>query len=233
MHMMHPSPAVAETVVTARSAVRPAIIWVVRASGLAQCAGGPGVAVASVDAPDGRARTLVRRKEGCTTLALDLLAVIDGIEAALLDAALTIAPQDRWLVEVRTTCPRLSALIEGKGAPAAAAPAPRALLDRLVDLLTDIADMGGNIAILTADAATSRGLARAELDRHLHRRAAQVVRPFPTDRADKRHIARPVDISPRAGATAKRMQGDDAPSIVRFPDPRAPGAAIIQLRSAI
>ncbi|MFT6774947.1 MAG: hypothetical protein ACJA1L_002663 [Paracoccaceae bacterium] len=223
MHVMQSSPAVAGTAVRQSSSipsstVRPAFLWVVRASGLAQCAGGPGVAVASIIDPDGRARTLVRSKEGTAALALDLLAVIDGIEAALLDAALTIAPQDRWRVEVRTPCARLTAMIEGRDTSAAAA-ASQGLLDRLVDLLTDIADMGGDIAILTAPPEAPQGIARAELDRHLLRRAAQVVRPFPTDRAAGGRIARPGDPDQRAGA-----QRRTAP---------ARCAAIIELRSAI
>ncbi|MFT4794180.1 MAG: hypothetical protein ACJAVR_001656 [Paracoccaceae bacterium] len=191
--------------------------WIIRTSGLAWREGGPGVAVSSLESPARGARILVRRGEICLALELELEAAIVGLQAAYLDAALSVAPQDVWGVELRTRSEPLIEMIathdlwtdparEGANRVFAAL---RPAFERMADLIGDIQDMGGAVAVArighstqTTDDADFAAQARAELERHLIRRAVHVVRPLFALRGAGPLSARFFDIGVRAGLRA-------------------------------
>ena len=168
----------------AGAADRPAE-WIIRTGGLAWREGGTGIAISAIAAPGGGTRLLVRRAEAGLSLELELEAAIGGFEAAFLDAALSVAPQDAWGVELRTRSERLIDMIathdiwtdparEGAN-PGFAALRPAFM--RMAALIGRIQDMGGTVAVTrvghSAEGDDDRRFAaqaQHEFDRHLRRR---------------------------------------------------------------
>lgn len=219
--------------------------WVVHVCGLVWNGRGPGVAVAQIDGRTRGRRTVVRRAEAAAPLELELEAVIAGLEAACLDAALSVTPQDVWALEIRTaserflemaaTCALWTAPGRVQRHPGFAALRDR--FDRMAALILDIQDMGGTVTITRIGAsrrapgdASVAARAQLELDRHLARRAESVIRPMlGACRAEPRG-ARLFDVGVRAGLRADRTARPAGPRFFRRGQAR--GMALATARRA-
>jgi hypothetical protein len=203
---------------------RPKADWVVHVCGLAWNGHGPGVAVAQIDRQGrgprvhGRgSRTLVRRAEAAASLELELEAAIAGLEAACLDAALNVTPQDDWRLEIRTASERFLEMIAtcalwtrpGRAQRHRGFAALRHKFDCMAGLILDIQDMGGKVMIsrigrskIAPGDARVASRARLELNRHLARRADAIVRPMLSACQAKPRGARFFEVGVRAGLRA-------------------------------
>ena len=189
--------------------------WVIRTCGRVAHEGGPGVALSIVSGATSRRQ--VRRAEGCTALEREIEAVIGGLEATCLDAALRVTPLDGWRVELRTDCEKFIEMFATRDLwsdPCRAGAHPgfvalRHAFARMAELIGDLQQMGGSVVITrvrrsnrTAEDGRIAAQAKKELDRHLARRAAHVVRPLFAGRGAEPRNARFFQIGVRAGLRA-------------------------------
>lgn len=203
--------------------------WVIRICGRAWRGAGPGVALSIMSGAT--SRRALRRAESGGALARELDAAIAGLEDACLDAALSAAPQDGFRVELRTGCERFIEMFETRDlwtdpARAGAHPGFAALqgaFARMTGLIGDLQQMGGTVAItrirqsnrMAADDAVA-AQAQLDLDRHLARRAEQVVRPLFARPGANPRTARFFEIGVRAGLRAAPAASLRAPGAGRM-----------------